>query len=164
MKKFFALMLALAMVTSLAACGGQADSGKSDVSATQSQVDGSQSAAQSGDAAPVFDTGWASNDFEKLIPELPFEGWTVTEESERTYALEISGLNTSPATNTPGSGEADGADKTTLLEYLDSLTDYGFAVEETGEGYQWLVTDPGGNTVDFKCAEGFCWVTIRKAK
>jgi hypothetical protein len=59
-----------------------------------------------------------------------------------------------------------GEDKTALIEYLDSLTGYGFSVEETGgiEGYvyEWMVTDDAGNEIEFTCAEGYCWIEILK--
>ena len=113
---------------------------------------------------PSFDTSHAKNDFERLIPKLPFDdGWTVIGQTDTEYKLQIIGLNTSAATNPENSGEPDGADKTTLLTYLSSLSEYGFAVEETGAGYRWVVTDQSANEIEFMIGDGGCWVTIKKA-
>jgi len=76
--------------------------------------------------------------------------------------MELFGLNTSAATNPSDSSEPDGADKTKLINYIDSLTAYGFTVEETGETYKWLATDAAGNQIEFMCADGGCWITIKK--
>jgi len=114
----------------------------------------------------AFDTGWASNEFEALLPELPFSGWTTNQSSDTVYEMELGGLNTSPATNGSDSGEPDGADKDKLIAYLDSLRTYGFMVEVTeiaaDSPYEWLVTDASGNTIEVVCAEGYCWITIHK--
>lgn len=177
MKKTIVILLSLLMALSLASCGSpEPDAGQS--SQTPSQTESSDTSAESsdpvsdgaeelppesGDEAPAFDTSWAGNEFEALLPELPFTGWTTEQESDQVYTMELGGLNTSPATNPPDSGEEDGADKNLLLAYLDSLSGYGFTVEETGTDYQWLATDAAGNTMEFQCAEGWCWITIQKA-
>lgn len=111
-----------------------------------------------------FDTSWASNDFEKLLLELPFTGWTTSQENDTTYKMELQGLNTSAATNPSDSGEPDGADKDKLISYLNSLSDYGFTVEETGEGYQWNVTDSNGNQIEFMCGDGLLRIEIQKTQ
>lgn len=117
-------------------------------------------------AGPAFDTSWASNDFEALLPELPFTGWTTSQESDKTYAMELGGLKTETLTDADGKTIGYGEDKTALIEYLDSLADYGFSVEETGgiEGYvyEWMVIDEAGNEIEFTCAEGYCWIEILK--
>ena len=74
------------------------------------------------------------------------------------------GLNTSAATNPSDSSEPDGADKDKLISYLDSLSDYGFTVEETGAGYQWNVTDANGNKMEFMCGDGYLGIEIQKAQ
>ncbi len=112
--------------------------------------------------SPTFDTSWASNDFEALLPKLPFEGWKTTQSDIDTYKMEVSGLNTSPATNAPDSGEPDGADKEELKDYLESLLSYGFTVEEIGTDYMWEVKDSGGNVFEFMCGDGGCFITIKK--
>lgn len=181
MKKTITMVLSLLMVLSLAACGGQTDKPAESTQQTKqtennqfneqietTTLEASETELQeteeltAAETEPAFDTSWASNEFEAMLPELPFTGWTTTKEDDRTYKMELGGLNTSPATNPPDSGEPDGADKDKLIEYLNSLSDYGFVVEETSEGYKWLVTDSSGNTMEFMCAEGFCWITIQK--
>ncbi len=169
MKRIFVLLLVLAMTLSLACCGkneepvGGLPSDGSDVS---QEMDGPSSAG-SGESDETqdsaFDTAWAKNEFEALLPQLPFTGWTSEQKDATTYKMQVIGLNTSAATNPPDSGEPDGKDKQTLLDYLDTLPSYGFTVEETGTGYRWLVTDPAGNTMEFKCGDGGCFVTIEKA-
>ena len=117
-------------------------------------------------AGPAFDTSWAANDFEALLPELPFTGWTTSQESDKTYAMELGGLKTETLTDADGKTIGYGDDKTALIEYLDGLTAYGFEVEETGgiEGYvyKWMVIDEAGNEIEFTCAEGYCWIEIQK--
>ncbi len=154
MKKMIAWLLCLLMLATVTACGAPKEGSNPDVSPTASeQVDST---------TPAFDTAWASNEFEKLIPKLPFEGWKVKTETDTVYELEVVGLNTSAATNPPDSGEKDGADKDSLLAYLNTLPSYGFTVQETGSGYQWLVTDANGNEIEFMVGDGGCWVTITK--
>lgn len=111
-----------------------------------------------------FDTSWTDNEFEMLLPEIPFDGWTVKEQTETVYEIEVLGLNTSAATNPPDSGEPDGADKDTLINYLSTLPTYGFSIEEIGQDYNWLVTDKNGNEIEFKIGDGGCWITITAAE
>ena len=178
MRKLIALMLALLMAVTFAACGTQADTNENDhtVDHTEDRLSGIDATEgeeadepqqevpeATEDDTPAFDTAWAGNDFEALLPQLPFEGWTTAQKDDLTYEMELFGLNTSGATNPPDSGEPDGADKQKLLDYLAALTSYGFTVEETGTDYQWLAKDAAGNEVEFMCADGGCWITIRKA-
>ena len=184
MKKVIALLLAAVMSLSLVACGGSETSEKnSDTSVeteaktatveTQESTDttahsdpAEAETTLSDNATPSFDTSWASNDFEALLPELPFEGWTTSQESDSVYEMELGGLKDQVITDDNGNTIGYGEDKEKLIDYLDSLTDYGFSVEETGgiEGYEyeWLVTDPNGNQIEVTCAEGYCWITITK--
>ena len=115
-------------------------------------------------AGPGFDNSWASNEFEALLPQIPFSGWTTAQKSEREYELELGGLDTTNYTDENGKTIGYGVDKAALIEYLNALPSYGFTVEETGgiEGYEyeWLVTDSNGNEIEFTCAEGYCWITI----
>lgn len=168
MKQILALLLAVVLSASLAACD-EGEQTPNDNSNPQTSIADNHSTTgtdtPSGSEAssePAFDTGWASNAFEKLIPELPFDGWTVVSETDTVYKLEVLGLNTGPSTNPPDSGEKDGADKDTLLAYLNALPGYGFTLQETGEGYQWLTTDTDGNEIEFMIGDGGCWVTISK--
>ena len=168
MKRILALILVLIMAVSMVACGNndtnkdnEGTSGQSEIQSDQTPTtDNSDETANDG---PAFDTSWAANDFEALLPELPFTGWTTSQPDANTYKMEKTGLNTSPATNPPDSGEADGADKTKLKDYLNTLTAYGFTVEETGTGYQWGVKDATGNEAEFMVGDGGCFITIKKA-
>ena len=169
MKRILALMLAMGLTISLAACAGKGDESGQSASqpeGSQSQAESSQSGAVSEeivDPGPLpIDTSWASNEFEMMIPKLPFHGWTVTEESENMYALRVGGLSDHPALNTIYTTQHHNTDRARLVIYLNSLPDYGLTVEEIGKGYKWLVTNPEGHTVEFTCAEGFCWATFRK--
>jgi len=165
MKRVFALMMVLLLALSLVACGNgdgpQAGNTTGTQASTQPSTNASTQAATGNQ--PAFDTGWAKNDFEALLPELPFAGWSTSQVDGNTYKMELSGLNTSAATNPPESGEPDGADKTKLKNYLASLSGYGFTVEETGTDYRWLVTDAQGNEMEFMCGDGYCGITIQKA-
>ncbi|MBE6980249.1 MAG: hypothetical protein E7431_07735 [Ruminococcaceae bacterium] len=82
--------------------------------------------------------------------------------------MELGQLETQTLTDDSGKTIGYGKDKQALIDYLASLEDYGFSVEETGgiEGYvyQWEIADPEGNSFEVTCAEGFCWITIMKKK
>ena len=118
------------------------------------------------ETTPAFDTSWASNDFEALLPKLPFDGWTTKQKNDSVYEMELGGLKDQVITDDSGNTIGYGEDKEMLIAYLESLKDYGFSVEETGgiEGYayQWLVIDSNGNQIEVVCAEGYCWITITK--
>lgn len=160
MKKIVAVFLIVMLCASFAACGGETVN--TDEVNGQTTTTTQNNATTTEDSSTSFDTSWAKNDFEKLIPELPFEGWTVKSETDTVYKLEVIGLNTSAATNPPDSGEKDGADKDIFLDYLASLSGLGFNVEETAQGYMWLATDANGNEIEFMIGDGGCWVTITK--
>lgn len=168
MKKIIVLMLSLLLVLSMTACGNDTtteENGKNDEQTENAAGNGAETSDdEKEEDESAFDTSWASNDFEKLLPELPFTGWTTSQESDTTYKMELQGLNTSAATNPSDSGEPDGADKDKLISYLNSLSDYGFTVEETGEGYQWNVTDSNGNQMEFMCGDGLLRIEIQKAQ
>ncbi|MBR5806394.1 MAG: hypothetical protein IKY30_06455 [Oscillospiraceae bacterium] len=161
MKKLLALLLAGIMAFSMVACGGtestedKTETPNSDV--TVSQDDEKDSGK--------FDTSWASNEFEALLPQLPFSGWT-TKTDGNTYKMELSGLKTETKTDAEGNTIGYGDDKTAIINYVESLTNYGFTVEETGgiEGYvyEWEIKDAAGNTIEVTCAEGYCWIEIVK--
>ena len=161
MKKLLALMLAGIMTFSMVACGDtestddKTETANSDV--TVSQNDEKDSGK--------FDTSWASNEFEALLPQLPFSGWT-TKTDGNTYKMELGGLKTDTKTDAEGNTIGYGDDKTAIINYIESLTGYGFTVEETGgiEGYvyEWEIKDAAGNTIEVSCAEGYCWIEIIK--
>ena len=171
-KKFLVILLAMMMLT-LVACGGEEkkeNTSGNNTNVEQNEVgeniENDSTKEESQEAS--FDTSWASNEFEKWIPELPFDGWTVKTESANVYEIELGGLDTATLTDSNGKTTGYGTDKENLITYLDSLTTYGFTVEETGgiEGYEyiWNVTDANGNEIEFTCAEGFCWVTFTRSK
>ena len=159
MKKIIAIFLTMVICAIFVACGDKTNTDNVN-GQTTTTTQSNTTTTETSDSS--FDTSWANNDFEKLIPELPFEGWTVKSETDTVYELEVVGLNTSAATNPPDSGEKDGADKDVFLDYIASLSDYGFNVEETAQGYMWLVTDINGNEIEFMIGDGGCWVTITK--
>ena len=187
MRKITALLLCLGVLLSVSGCRSAEPSSTASSSAPASSAVSVSSAAPASSAAPVssaapasseapssseapagpaFDTAWASNEFEALLPELPLTGWSTSQEGENFYEMELGGLKTETRTDENGKTIGYGEDKTALIEYLDSLTDYGFSVEETGgiEGYvyEWMVTDDAGNEIEFTCAEGYCWIEILK--
>ena len=177
MKKLFALILCLLMIITLSACGSKA-AGPDTATAAPAQVPADTPTKAPTDAptetpteTPAeadfgFDTAWASNEYEALLPQLPFTGWTTSEEGNGVYKMELGGLKDQILTDDSGNKIGYGEDKQALIDYLESLKDYGFSVEETGgiEGYeyQWEASDAQGNTFEFLCAEGYCWITITK--
>ena len=161
MKKLLALLLAGIMAFSMVACGGTENT-DGNTETPDSDVTVSQDSDKDSGA---FDTSWASNEFEALIPQLPFSGWT-TKTDGNTYKMELGGLKTETKTDTDGNTIGYGEDKTAIINYVESLTGYGFTVEETGgiEGYvyEWEIKDAAGNTIEVTCAEGYCWIEIVK--
>ena len=161
MKKLLAIILAGVMAFSMVACGG-AESTTDKTETPNSDVTVSQDTDKDTGA---FDTSWASNEFEAILPQLPFNGWTTKTDGNK-YKMELGGLKTETLTDSEGKTIGYGEDKAALISYLDSLSSYGFTVEETGgiEGYvyEWSIKDANGNEVEITCAEGFCWVEIVK--
>ncbi|MBQ6850195.1 MAG: hypothetical protein IJN77_04080 [Oscillospiraceae bacterium] len=161
MKKTLAFILAAVLAVSLVACGGESENNDDNVN-TNSEV--SVTDDKKADEN-TFDTSWASNEFEALLPQLPFTGWE-TEMNGNTYKMELGGLKTETLTDSEGKTIGYGEDKAALISYLDSLSSYGFTVEETGgiEGYvyEWSVKDANGNEIEITCAEGYCWIEIVK--
>lgn len=99
----------------------------------------------------AFDTSWASNDFEKLIPQPPFEGWSGEETSKNVYEMETSQAN----------ADGSGTYYDTWAEYIQTLSDCGFTVQ--GDAYSAEGTDGNGNMVKLQCGDGYAWITIIKA-
>ena len=178
MNKLMVLFLVMLICFNLAACGSEKDRTEPDQTMNQAQssdVSKEENVAPTQEAettAPktepeaAFDTAWAANEFEALLPKLPFEGWTTTQESDTVYEMELGGLKDSVFTDENGITIGYDEDKEALMDYLESLKSYGFSVEETGgiEGYayKWMVIDPSGNEIEFVCAEHYCWITITK--
>ena len=165
MKKLLAVILSLALFASLAGCGAPAAESESTGTENQTtQTEGTTTETETEENKAAFDTSWASNEFEAVLPQLPFEGWTTSQDGDKVYEMELGGLKTETITDADGKTTGYGEDKTALISYIEGLADVGFSVEETGgiEGYQyeWLAVDANGNRVEFSCAEGYCWVTV----
>ena len=101
MKRAIALLLALLMVLSLAACGSQAITEESsttnepaetttpEVEETKQTEESTETVeTESAGTEAAFDNSWASNEYEQKIPEPPFENWFVVEtENENEYLI-----------------------------------------------------------------------------
>ena len=178
MKRMMTFILLAVMYLSLVACG--ASNTNTTAAGTQTETTAATTVADATTAPATettvsaedtttdlaFDTSWAVNEFEALLPQLPFTGWETTQENDTTYSMEIGGLKDSVMTDDEGNAIGYEEDKAALIAYLESLKNYGFSVEETGgiEGYEyeWLVIDPEGNEIEVTSAEGYCWITISK--
>lgn len=97
---------------------------------------------------PAFDTAWASNNYEMLLPKPPFEGWSGKMKDTNVYELFTS--------------EAKEGDSLSYYdvwqEYLDLLKSLGFSVE--GEVYSSIAYDTMGNKFKLKCGDGCAWITF----
>ncbi len=194
MKKRTAILLCLLMTAAFASCGTSENADLPDTSAEQNETitaipeeaapvaapetepetePATESATESAAATPAetepettFDTGWAANEFEALLPELPLTGWKTEQKSDTEYKMELGGLKDQVITDENGNTVGYGEDKAKLIAYLEGLRDYGFTVEEVGgiEGYmyEWEIKDASGNEIEVTCAEGYCWITIHK--
>lgn len=159
MKKTIALVLCLLMVVSLAACGGQATADESSASAEQTETaeptteetTQQEESSEPVETEPAFDTSWASNDFEKLIPQPPFEGWSGEKTSDNIYKMETSQAN----------ADGSGTYYDTWAVYIQTLNDCGFVVK--GDTYNSEGTDSNGNKVELQCGDGHAWITIYTA-
>ena len=155
MKKIIALVLCLLMVVSLAACGGQTTTNESSTNNEQTEItttteETTQPAESSEpvETEPAFDTSWASNDFEKLIPQPPFDGWSGEKTSDNVYKMETSQAN----------ADGSGTYYDTWAAYIQTLNDCGFTVN--GDTYNSECTDSNGNKVELQCGDGHAWITI----
>ena len=95
-----------------------------------------------------FDNSWASNNFEKLIPQPPFAGWT----GEMT-ACTVYEMVTSEA-NADGSGNY----YTEFEAYAQSLKECGYEV--SGDFNEFTARDAAGNVIELLCGDGHAWITI----
>lgn len=96
----------------------------------------------------AFDTTWANNEYERLIPKPPFEGWTGEMKGSNTYELFTSKAK-----------EGDSLDYYDVFQaYLDSLKSLGFSID--GQVYSCRGFDEFGNEFEFKCGDGCAWITI----
>ena len=143
MKKIMILVICLLLVLSLAACGGQDTSADTAAPATEPQpVEQTQSPTTEApteeavpETQPAFDNSWAANDYEKLIPQPPFEGWTGKQTGSKVYEMETSQAN----------ADGSGTYYDTFGAYAETLKECGFAME--GDTYQWEGADQMGNRV-----------------
>ena len=95
-----------------------------------------------------FDNSWASNNFEKLIPQPPFAGW-----SGEMTACTVYEMVTSEA-NADGSGNY----YTEFEAYAQSLKECGYEV--SGEFNEFTARDEAGNVIELLCGDGHAWITI----
>ena len=166
MKKILSIILSVVLAFGMVACGGGTANpgGAADTAGTETPADNTVTEDKKADDG-TFDTSWASNDYEALIPQLPFSGWTTKQDGD-TYKMELGGLKTETLTDADGKTIGYGEDKAALIEYIDGLAAYGFRVEETGDipgyVYEWEIEDRYGNDIEITCAEGWCWVEIEK--
>lgn len=96
----------------------------------------------------AFDTAWASNDYEKLIPQPPFESWEGTMKDSNVYELFTSKANVDDSISYYDVWQ----------NYLDLLKSLDFSVE--GEVYSSTAYDPMGNEFKLKCGDGCAWITF----
>ena len=162
MKKIMILVLCLLLVLSLAACGGQDSPAETTAQTTQPQPEEQTQAPSETEPAPTeetvpeeepaFDNSWASNDFEKLIPQPPFDGWTGKQTGSKVYEMETSQAN----------ADGSGTYYDTFGAYAETLKACGFAME--GDTYLWEGADQDGNSVKLMCGDGYAWITITSAE
>ena len=95
MKKTMKLWLFMLIVLLLAGCGNNGDSSdnterKEDESSTSIEVENNEDNQME---EPAWDTEWASNEFENLIPHPPFNGWKGEKKSDYEYEMVTSEAN-----------------------------------------------------------------------
>lgn len=103
MKRAIALLLALLMVLSLAACGSQATTEESSTTNEQTEnttpeVEEKEQTEESTEMVETesagteaaFDNSWTDNAYEKQLPEIPFDNWSVGEaHDENAYLIRV---------------------------------------------------------------------------
>ena len=101
--------------------------------------------------APSFDTSWASNEFEKLIPMPPVgeSDWKAEKKDENTYRITTYGPNLNVSV---------------FMDYVNLLSECGFMVEESIADYIYFATDKDGNEVRVLREADIHEYTIKKAK
>lgn len=98
MKKTVAFTLSMLIALSLAACGGQVAAEEISTEKEQTQIaepetESSEENAEmvetkAAEAESAFDTSWAGNEFERQIPEIPFDNWSAGEaHDENAYLI-----------------------------------------------------------------------------
>lgn len=153
MKRLFICLLAVIMTLYLTACGGNTEPVQgADVSAPQVEAQSVESeptdsmgqevekvVEEETLSVPSFDNSWASNEYEKQIPQLPFANWSVAESHEEsTYLIKIKDVLYTDA-----------------KAYGETLKACGFEFDlwvddETGGGnYRLMAENKNGYAVDF---------------
>ena len=103
MRKAIAILLSLLMVLSLAACGSQTTTEEGGTTneqteATTPEVEETEQNEESTEIVeatapetePAFDNSWTNNDYEKQIPEIPFDNWSVGEaHDENAHRIKV---------------------------------------------------------------------------
>lgn len=161
MKKIIALMLCLLIMLSAAACGSSAEAGESapqtettapTTEATQPETTEptetvTEEATQPTQTEPeaAFDTSWAANDFEKLIPQPPFADWESGVQSSNLYLM--SNMY---------------ADEAEWAAYKDVLIAAGFDLEDVDRGYKGF--DAMGNYFEFMCTGNQALIVIESVE
>lgn len=176
MKKIMALLLVAVMSIALVACdasnqtsndnesvNGQTSTAETEPSTTgiESQPTNSTEAQPTVEptpepeesSAPAFDTSWAENDLQKLIPQPPFSGWTVTKSTDTVCEMECATGVTDTAVFYP-----------TCEDYVDTLNSCGFVETDKSKDYFYEALDAKGNKVEFKYGDCWCWITITAAE
>ena len=95
-----------------------------------------------------FDNSWASNNFEKLIPQPPFTGWSGEMTSCTVYEMLTAQANADGSGNYYKEFEA----------YAQSLKECGYEV--SGEFNEFTARDAAGNVIELLCGDGHAWITI----
>ena len=150
MKKTMKLLIFMLVMLLLTGCGNNGESSdntekKEDESSTSIEVENTEDNQMEETA---FDTKWASNEFEELIPQPPFKGWKGEKKSDNEYEMVTSEAN------------ADGSGKyyEEFKAYVLSLKEFGFEVE--GDFNEFNVKDSKGNKIKFLCGDGHAWINI----
>lgn len=181
MKRMISLLLCLAMMLALCACGSKTEpettTPPETTAATEAAAPETTEAAQETVPAETepdnsFDTSWASNEFEELIPQPPFSDLTGEQSAETRYQL----------MSEPGALDysAESADRAALDAYVASLEGYGFTVIPEGYSHpdfigaelpdSWMILDNLGSKIsisltcdDHTALTGSLFITIKKA-
>lgn len=162
MKKYVMFFLCLTMVLMLAACGGDdvvPTTAATEPSAAETTIPEEtvpeatvpETTLPETEPQAAFDTAWAANEFESLIPQPPFTGWTGEMISDGVYEM------VTPEADAEGVPEY----YETFEAYAMSLKELGFEVE--GEINEFTAKDSVGNVIELLCGDGWAWITITKA-
>jgi len=142
MKKILIIAVCLAMLLSLAACN-KADSEKDDSAVSdevttennsqETEDDTTEEETTEPESETAFDTSWAANDYEKLIPQPPMQIARSYQDENNKWTITnlISGSKLADDPKYPVTADVAKGD---FLAYLDLLRTLGFV--ESGELYE----------------------------